>query len=501
MGHPPPPLLYSSSMAKKVLVLHGNRQTGELLLGRLERLKKAAACELGWQMVAADAPHFHFADDDDLKDNDASDHYDNWQRTWWHRKGNVYTGLEESVDVLLDLWEQGGFIGILGFSQGSRLAHIISLMNIITNGSAFNGLKFVIHSSGYGDCPLPENLAAYLTHRWEVRASKSDLEKLRVTIPSLHIMGERDKLIHPKSSLALMEYYQRPAKHMHPGGHHVPIKAVDIPVYLEFFNDVDIDSKLQDEMLESSIPDEEHVQTQIDEVSALSQIFPDELKLLSESTLLDDSDPQNFSEESRTYQHPIKYSILLQPQDGLDPEAKLWPPKQISLGIQYPPDYPDSSPNVTLLHEMNYLEFSMQQSDALMNVIRNTMEEESGMPCVMGMIYAARDFFESGGLAAAATSTRKENNQPAVGSESHDIDNDDGEVKPTSGSLRSCSAKRNAECNEQGLEIAYEMLSSLHSDDVGEVNATRDSMGKGGSWKYTIGKNNLLYLLAVVVAS
>jgi hypothetical protein len=119
----------------------------------------------------------------------------------------------------------------------------------------------------------------------------------------------------------------------------------------------------------------------------------------------------------------------------------------------------------------------------------------------MGMIYAARDFFESGGLAAAATSTRKENNQPAVGSESHDVDNDDGEVKPTSGSLRSCSAKRNAECNEQGLEIAYEMLSSLHSDDVGEVNATRDSMGKGGSWKYTIGKNNLLYLLAVVVVA
>ena len=50
---------------------------------------------------------------------------------------------------------------------------------------------------------------------------------------------------------------------------------------------------------------------------------------------------------------------------------------------------------------MNYLEFSMQQSDALISVVRMSMEEELGMPCVMGAIYAARDFLDSGRLAAS----------------------------------------------------------------------------------------------------
>lgn len=477
-------------MMKKILILHGNRQTGELLLGRLERLKKATSRELGWQIVAVDAPHFHLSDDDDLKDNDASDHDCKWQRTWWHRKGNDYTGLEESIDLLVDLWDQGDFVGILGFSQGSRLAHIISILNTISNGSMFNGLEFVVHSSGYGDCPLPDNLAVYFTDRWHVKASKSDLENLTIPIPSLHVMGEQDQLICSKSSLTLMEYYQNPVSHIHPGGHHVPVKAVDIPVYLQFFKDIGIDSKQRDGILESSVPDEEHAQTQIDEVSALSQIFPVEFKLLSASTLLDNADPNDFSEESRTYQHPIRYSILLNSQDDLDSDGKFWTPKPISLGVEYVPDYPDSSPIVSLLHEMNYLEFSMQQSDALMNVIRNTMEEESGMPCVMGMIYAARDFFDSGGLAAVATSTRKENNQPAVGSESQNMDNADEEVKPSCGPIRPCSAQRIANCNEQGLDIAYAMLSSLHSDNVGAVDAARDSLGKGGSWKYTIGNDD-----------
>ena len=36
---------------KKVLLLHGNRQTGEVLLGRIEKLKKALS-NLGLDIVA-----------------------------------------------------------------------------------------------------------------------------------------------------------------------------------------------------------------------------------------------------------------------------------------------------------------------------------------------------------------------------------------------------------------------------------------------------------------
>jgi hypothetical protein len=50
------------------------------------------------------------------------------------------------------------------------------------------------------------------------------------------------------------------------------------------------------------------------------------------------------------------------------------------------------------------------------------------------------------------------------------IDDDDRTDDATGDEDSSSSAKRIAECNEQGLEIAYRMLGQTHSDDVGVVN-------------------------------
>lgn len=437
-------------------------------------------------MVAPDAPHLHSVEDydciNDANDNDPIQYHSNdaeWQRTWWHRKNNVYCGLEESITMLLDVWGSGNFVGILGFSQGSRLAHIITVIHRITNGSAFHGLEFVVHVSGYGDCPLPDNLSIYLRNRWGTQLlSNMDFENELIDIPNLHVMGEQDKLVIPKSSLALTTFYKNPVKYTHPGGHHVPVKAGDVQKYLQFFKDLKPQTYSEDDLAEYCDPDLEHEQAQIDEVVALSQIFPAEFKLLSEATILDNADPTGYSQDSRTYRHPIRYSILLRPAEDNDQDQKLWPPKDIHLCIEYSRDYPDSSPKISLIHDMNYLEFRMQQSDAVMCVVRNSMEEELGMPCVMGAIYAAKDFL-GGGLAAAAetTSCRKESNlaEPA--------ENLDELSDSAITTLRPSSAKRKAECNEQGLKIAELMLYSSQTDVVGD----ETSIGKGGSWKYTIG--------------
>lgn len=490
-------------MPKKILILHGNRQTGELLLGRIEKLKKATSREFGWEMVAPDASHLHSVDDYDQRDDGGNDEDSKWQRTWWHRKQNLYVGLEETISFLSDLWNQGDFIGILGFSQGSRLAHIIALINNVTGGDEFNGLEFVIHASGYGDVPLPDNLRTYLADRWGVDTSHADLESATISIPSMHVMGNQDKLISPESSLALMDSYKNPVRLSHTGGHHVPVKAADVTKYLQFFQSVNAKTIPSNDG-DYNEPDEEHAQTQIDEVSALSQIFPIEFKLLSDSTLFNFAGPNDFSDENRTYEHPIRYSILLQPQDDVDQNAKLWPSKQISIVVQYPFDYPDSSPAISLLHDMNYLEFSMQQHDALMNVIQTVIQEERDMPCVMSVIYAARDFFESGGLAASAaiaTKSIKQNNQSAA--RNGVSITEEAELKHTAESttLRACDAGRKAACNEQGLEIAYAMLSSKHPDDVGDINRTKENgniVGKGGSWKYTIGE---FFIIGVMLHS
>eukprot|EP00980_Cylindrotheca_fusiformis_P016996 scaffold5168_cov73-Cylindrotheca_fusiformis.AAC.3 len=104
-------------MVKRVLLLHGNRQTGQLLLGRLERMQKRLSKECnddvdGMDLVVPDAPFPH-PEDDKL-------------RTWWHRVDNAYEGLEESLEILKGLQnDHDDVVGIMGFSQGARLAHLV----------------------------------------------------------------------------------------------------------------------------------------------------------------------------------------------------------------------------------------------------------------------------------------------------------------------------------------------------------------------------------------
>eukprot|EP00571_Detonula_confervacea_P012805 CAMPEP_0172301554 /NCGR_PEP_ID=MMETSP1058-20130122/3409_1 /TAXON_ID=83371 /ORGANISM="Detonula confervacea, Strain CCMP 353" /LENGTH=1058 /DNA_ID=CAMNT_0013011699 /DNA_START=100 /DNA_END=3275 /DNA_ORIENTATION=+ len=525
----------SSKRRKAVLLLHGNRQTGEVLLGRMDKLKRALLRDLELDVIAPDAPHL-FSEEDALDYDDVDggglDGSTRWQRTWWHRKENTYHGLEESISMLDQIWNNNqDYVAIVGFSQGSRLAHIISILHTITNGVAFPGLKCVIHFSGYGDCPMPDNFGTLLKDHWggiipslltklnKFRENYHDFDDVQVNLPSLHVMGESDALVPLKSSEALLKWYVKPSVHVHPGSHFVPVKKLDIEKYLLFFNEVveirnlpptqpiviavdgdDDDDKgaakavteaekLSNTNTTDAQPDEEHAQTQIDEVTALAQIFPTEFRLLSKSTPrdTDNYDPDDYFEENRLYKHPIKYSILLLSTDSEQSEEQLWPPKEISLCIQYPADYPDIAPTISLIHDMNYLEFSMHASDALLDAMRKAMEDEAGMPCGMGMVYAARVFFEDGGLASCTkTPSAVERNEPT-------LEKEETQSSSTSSFLRPSNAARIKDCNAQGLEVASTMLkackSRAHSDDAEEVSATDGTMavGKGGKWHYTVG--------------
>ena len=312
----------------RVLLLHGNRQTGELLLGRSARLTKALGSELGCPdaVAAPDAPFLH--------EPGPGEEADPWQRTWWHRRGDVYDGLDETFALLRKLWEENEFEGVLGFSQGSRLAHLLALANCVTGGKAFSGLRYVVHYAGYGDVPLPSNFGSCLLETWgdvlddqtadSLRRGAYDFESARIGVASLHVMGTRDRLIPPESSRAQMRSYVRPAEYEHPGSHYVPVKRVGVDRCLAFVREARQrrpadEPSASEPTFEASppAPDEEHEQSQVDEVTALSQIFPSEFELLSKSTPADpDSyDPDDYSIESRAYVHPIRYSITLQPQD------------------------------------------------------------------------------------------------------------------------------------------------------------------------------------------
>ena len=201
---------------------------------------------------------------------------------------------------------------------------------------------------------MPDNLTSFLKDQWNasipssILLSPTALEKTRIQIPSLHVMGELDALIPLKSSEALMKCYVNPTSHIHPGNHFVPVKRLDIDRYITFAIEAIGDMNTPNQQLTanasttlrsnitiSAQPDEEHALAQVDEVAALAQIFPSEFRLLSKSTPTNPEhyDPDDYFGENRSFEHPIRYSIILQPQDECSRqiEETLWPPRSISL--------------------------------------------------------------------------------------------------------------------------------------------------------------------------
>jgi predicted esterase len=441
---------------KKVLLLHGNRQTGQLLLGRMDKLRKLLQ-KNGVQLVAPDAPFPH-PEDEQL-------------RQWWSRDGDSCLGLPETLRGLQEIWDADAFVGIMGFSQGARLAHLTTICHEQQPETFFPGLKFVVMVAGY-EAPLPKEL--------------KDLgilptSTLHLQTPSLHVWGLSDKLITPEQSSAVQEHYVNPSTHIHDGGHHVPMKAASARTYAIFMQDVLqlVETSASEIAAASStpsppvaltlVPDEETAQTQADEVEALTAIFPDEFTLLSQAS----SDADGNS----VYEHPIIYRIALPvSEDGV------WPPLPMAVKIQYPYNYPQESlPTFKLIHDNNVMQFSTTQAAACVLAMEEACLAEEGMPCVLSCLYAARDYFESGAMATAITASSSESLDQETAT-----DEEQSEPSASSSTLpKPATAERLEQCNLQGLEIALSVLQRARPSTVPDDSTL--SQGKGGSWTYTIG--------------
>lgn len=445
---------------KKVLLLHGNRQTGQLLLGRMDKLRKMLQ-KNGLQLVAPDAPFPH-PDDEQL-------------RQWWSREGDSCVGLQETLRSLQSVWDADAFVGIMGFSQGARLAYLTTICHGQQPETYFPGLKFVIMVAGY-EAPLPKEL--------------KDLGILpsldpHLQTPSLHVWGLSDKLITPEQSSTVQEHFVNPLTHIHDGGHHVPMKAASARAYATFMQDalqlsVTSASKISPASSAPSppvaltlVPDEETAQTQIDEVEALTAIFPDEFTLLSQVSSDEDG--------NSVYEHPIVYRIALPvSEDGV------WPPLPIAVKIQYPHNYPQESlPIFKLIHDNYVMQFSTTQAAVCLFAMKEACQAEEGMPCVLSCLYAARDYFESGAMATTATATSTESlDQEKATDEEHSEPSADN-FASISTLPKSATAERLEQCNLQGLEIALSVLQRARPSTVPDDSTL--SQGKGGSWTYTIG--------------
>ena len=459
-------LLFHCNMPK-ILLLHGSRQTGQLLLGRMDKLRKKLESR-NIQLVAPDAMFIH--------PDDAS------MRHWWNRHGNDYEELQETVLQIESIWmTDDDFVGIMGFSMGARLTHLLAVAHSRDPERFLKNLRFVIMVAGY-EATLPDGFDALIPP--PPHPTKQPL----IDIHNLHVYGEIDRLIAPAQSQAVTKHYRNPQSHIHSGGHHVPMRAEDVRAYLAF-----IDSSLNKQstntchsssstfysapkpMLPPSQqqqpalepkpqPDPEALQIQQDEVEALTAIFPEEIRILSEDS-------------------PMQFTFDLQAND-----SGLWPPRPLQILFQYPYNYPEAAlPKMQLVHDMNIMEFSYAAVNACLQTMTEAAQLEQGMPCVMSCIYAAKEYFESGAMAPHLQDGDDGIRVPE-GDGKHEEDHNDSQPIP-GGLLPMASPERIQACIQRGLVIAKALLQVKQSAQATTATGTTNEVlqGKGGSWIYTIG--------------
>ena len=470
---------------KKILVLHGNRQTGTLFLGRIERLRKKLLNQCHIDLVAIDAP-FRYSDDGDDE-----------MRTWWHRDPitNVSTGVAESMQLVQAHWEaaletERPFIGLLGFSQGARLAHLLTMRHALQPTLFCKGLQLVIQVAGY-EAPWPEE---FLESVYDSMSLLKD-GTFFSPIPSLHVWGERDQLITPEQSSTVAElYYLHPSIHIHDGGHHMPMRAADVQAYINFIRThcdnrssstvPSVDAAVEESVdTPNVVPDEECAMQQRDEVEALQAIYPDEFHLISVCAT-DESDG------TVQYQYPISYAIDLIPTDD---ERDHWPPHPIRVQITYPSTYPNEVPMFKLLHENNGVQFTSSASSACLQAMLDAATEELGMPCIMSCLYAIRDCLTRNPI----TKSQVEALEPVAQDDAMEDDSVSIDAGVSASTIPPASKERILDCNRQGLDIAERILSSrawspptseLSGSDMSNGSDSNSYMvGKGGSWSFTIG--------------
>ncbi|PKY09430.1 hypothetical protein P168DRAFT_278912 [Aspergillus campestris IBT 28561] len=200
----------------KLLMIHGSRQSGELLRAKSQAMEKLIRQALAPQQPGSVKFHYPtapFALELSGPPSKLRDQHGQW--AWWQSEhiDGVYPGLETGLETLASvLKDEGPFDGVIGFSQGAAIAAMVASLLEGNRKEAFSGLetdggiaypaafaslghsslKFVISISGYA-APCREYHAFY---------------NPRIRTPSLHILGSLDTVVEEHASMKLVDSCQ-----------------------------------------------------------------------------------------------------------------------------------------------------------------------------------------------------------------------------------------------------------------------------------------------------
>lgn len=153
-------------------------------------------------------------------------------RGWWFSEATADTfsaleepavcrGLQEALGAVAGaLSSLGPFDGLLGFSQGAALAALVCALGQ-AGDPRFPLPRFIILVSGF--CPRGLVL-------------KEPILKSPLSLPSLHVFGETDRVIPAQESVQLASRFPGAVTLTHSGGHFIPAAAAQRQAYLKFLD-------------------------------------------------------------------------------------------------------------------------------------------------------------------------------------------------------------------------------------------------------------------------
>jgi len=200
----------------KLLCLHGYRQSGKAAREKLGSFRKAVGKVAELDFVTA--PHIIPGEEE--------------QYGWWFSKEDrsfdahdhveCELGFQQSIDIVEKAWQGGSYDGIFAFSQGASLgAHLCLLQHM---GRLTIEFKFAILVAGFASRSYSHQ------EDWQTLKATGG----QVNLPTLHMMGETDKVIEKEMSEELLPYFMSPHVVTHEGGHHVPATGLPKSSVLAF---------------------------------------------------------------------------------------------------------------------------------------------------------------------------------------------------------------------------------------------------------------------------
>lgn len=218
-----------SALPLKVLCIHGYRQNSQAFRERTGAFRKIIKKHA--ELVFVTAPNIVPADPvgDPGASAEATAGPGDGQRGWWfsaqndsfdaHDNSACWKGYDESLKVIEEAFEkEGPFDGVLGFSQG---ASMISLMCALQERK---------------ETSMSFNFAILVAGFRSRSSGHDDLYSNVITLPTLHVFGDTDKVIEKNMSEHLLQYFNEPTILNHPGGHFIPASGPQKRVYLDFLN-------------------------------------------------------------------------------------------------------------------------------------------------------------------------------------------------------------------------------------------------------------------------